>query len=59
MDVNYLDNGDAQSKSFALASIGDNSDFCDIIKTKKILSMHTQESSLEDVFIKFTGRGLV
>lgn len=59
VDITYADSGKNKSASFPLENIGHNVQFSNILETKKILTMHTQESSLEEVFIKFTGRGLL
>lgn len=41
-----LDNGDSAEKIF------------DIFKNEKIVTIHSEEATLEDIFIKLTGRGL-
>jgi fluoroquinolone transport system ATP-binding protein len=38
--------------------LGSNPVFSDILLNKKILTIHTQEASLEDIFIKVTGTHL-
>lgn len=43
------------TKEFDLDTIKNNEEFLTLIKTKDILSMHSQEASLEDIFIKTTG----
>jgi len=44
---------------FPLEDLGNNSDFLDILKKQEILSMHTDEASLDEIFIKVTGKSLV
>jgi len=52
-------NGDGiHSKEFDLDKIGDNGEFLELIKTKNIRSMHTEENTLEQVFIRVTGKQL-
>ena len=51
-------NGNSQLKEFDLDNLGGNKGFLDIINKYKILSMHSEEASLEDIFIKVTGRSL-
>ena len=38
--------------------IGDNADFAELLRTADIETIHTQETTLEQVFIDVTGRGL-
>ena len=56
--VEYSENGALQKADFALDGIGGNSKFLQIIRNKKIETIHTQEATLEDIFIKTTGRSL-
>lgn len=44
---------------FDLKDLGGNPDFEELIRKREILSIHTQEASLEDIFIKITGRELI
>ena len=44
---------------FLLLDEGIESVICKIIKEKDILTMHTKEATLEEIFIKVTGRELV
>ncbi|MCK9301368.1 MAG: ABC transporter ATP-binding protein [Bacteroidales bacterium] len=43
---------------FSLNGIGKNKQFLDILSRYEIRTMHTQEATLEDIFIKLTGREL-
>jgi fluoroquinolone transport system ATP-binding protein len=52
-------NGQTYSKEFALDFLGQNSEFLSLIKKERIDSIHTEEATLEDIFIKVTGRNLV
>ncbi len=44
---------------FPLKNLGSNIDFLKIIKEREIATIHSQEATLEDVFIEVTGRTLV
>jgi len=60
LKIEYLDrvtDGIAEAE-FDLDGLGANESFLDIIKTKKIQSIHSEEATLEDIFIKVTGRTL-
>lgn len=43
---------------FDLQGIGENAAFLDLLRTRAIETLHTQEASLEDIFIQVTGQGL-
>ncbi len=56
-------NTDPKSKQyltaqFPLAGIGRNKQFLEILSRYEVRTMHTQEATLEDIFIKLTGREL-
>lgn len=53
------DGGKANISSFTLVGIGENKEFADTLKKNNILSIHSKEATLEDVFIKYTGRKLL
>ena len=55
--VEYFDN-EIKTEEFELDSIGINNGFLDLIKNKNIRSIHTQENTLEQVFINETGKSL-
>jgi fluoroquinolone transport system ATP-binding protein len=51
--------GDAiESREFPMENLGDNAEFLNLLRTKEIRTVHSQEASLEDVFIRGTGRDL-
>ncbi len=56
--VEYLNKKTIQ-KEFEMDTIGSNNEFFDIIKNKKIISIHSEEATLDDVFIKVTGKSLL
>ncbi|MCH7666163.1 MAG: ATP-binding cassette domain-containing protein, partial [Acidobacteria bacterium] len=41
-----------------LDGLGENADFLDVLKSEDVQTLHTLEATLEDVFIKVTGREL-
>jgi fluoroquinolone transport system ATP-binding protein len=45
----------AEKKSFSLDTLGENEEFFEIVRTKKIITMHSSETTLDDIFIKVTG----
>jgi fluoroquinolone transport system ATP-binding protein len=58
VDITYMDENKRETVTFDLESIGNNQKFERLLKTKTILTMHSKEATLEDVFIKYTGRKL-
>jgi len=56
--VEYLKNGDLVSQEFDLKNLADNKSFLSLLKTGTVQTIHTEEASLEDIFIKATGRHL-
>lgn len=59
VNVEYLSNGSLEKTAFSLELIGENIDFLNILKGKEIQKIETNEATLEDVFIKVTGRELI
>ncbi len=53
--VEYQNNGSTTIKEFPMDKIGKNSDFLDLIQTEEIETIHSGETTLEDIFIKVTG----
>jgi len=56
--VEYWENGNPLTKEFPLQGLSDNHIFQEILKSREILTIHTLEASLEDIFIKVTGQQL-
>jgi len=56
--VEYRENGSTETREFEMKNIGENLEFINLIKSKNIETIHTQEASLEDIFIQATGRSL-
>jgi fluoroquinolone transport system ATP-binding protein len=47
-----------KQQEFMLAGLGDNPDFLDLLRGGHVQTIHTQEATLADIFIRVTGRGL-
>ncbi len=58
LTVEYVDHGAIVRKDFDLDGIGDNQTFIQILQNKEVKTIHSQEATLEDIFIQTTGRGL-
>jgi fluoroquinolone transport system ATP-binding protein len=56
--VEYKENGLAYAEEFPIDQLASNPAFSDILNKREILTIHTQEASLEDIFIKVTGQQL-
>lgn len=56
--VKYRDSGQLYTDDFPMDQLGFNPVFSDILQNHEILTIHTQEASLEDIFIKVTGQQL-
>ena len=56
--IDFAENGTLQHAIFELNQLGHNQKFLEILRHKQIETMHTQEATLEDIFIQTTGRKL-
>lgn len=56
--VEYREGEGLRSADFHLDGIGTDPRFLDMLRTKRVETIHTQEASLEDIFIQVTGRSL-
>jgi fluoroquinolone transport system ATP-binding protein len=56
--VEYGLNSHTERQEFALENLGSNTAFLDLLARQDVQTIHTQEATLEDIFIKLTGRGL-
>lgn len=59
LKVKYQNGESSVLKEFDLKGLGMNSEFQKILAEKEIETIHTQEATLEDIFIKITGKKLV
>ena len=58
LNINYIKENTEYSEEFDLNQIGENEHFLNIIKNEEIRTIHTCEATLEDIFIKLTGKNL-
>jgi fluoroquinolone transport system ATP-binding protein len=56
--VEFLRDGATEKCEFALDGIGDDSGFIELLRREDVQTIHSLEATLEDVFIKVTGREL-
>lgn len=54
VDVEFLGLKKLHKESFELDSLGQNEQFLSIIKNKEIVTIHSMETTLDDIFIKVT-----
>ena len=57
--VEYRMNGNLLEQDFEMNELGKNENFLQVLKTAEIKTIHSAEATLEDVFIKITGRTLL
>jgi fluoroquinolone transport system ATP-binding protein len=53
--VEYSQEDGTHSREFPIQDLSGNGTFQDILRNREILTIHTQEASLEDIFIEVTG----
>ena len=58
MTLEYKEDGQTLSKEYPMDGIGQNKEFLELLQTKEIETLHTGETTLEDIFIKVTGVAL-
>lgn len=58
VEVEYQKNGEVAAETFSTVLEDDKKRLQDVIAKHAIQSMHTKEATLEEIFIKVTGRGL-
>lgn len=56
--LEYYRDQEILTKDFPLNTFGNDEEFLDIVKNRTIRTIHSQETTLEEVFIKVTGRSL-
>ena len=56
--VEFQQDGMTEQREFPLAGLGENRDFVRLLGTADIQTLHSLEATLEDVFVKVTGRKL-
>ncbi|NLV89639.1 MAG: ABC transporter ATP-binding protein [Tissierellia bacterium] len=55
VDIEYRDDDRVKRATFGLDKLGANEEFLNIIKNKEIITIHSKENTLDDIFIKVTG----
>ncbi|WP_420630665.1 ATP-binding cassette domain-containing protein [Candidatus Leptofilum sp.] len=58
VQVGFQQNGHVAQAEFALAGLAENGRFQQLLREGSIKTMHTQEATLEEIFIEVTGRQL-
>ena len=56
--VEYRRDGMTERSDFPIAGLGENEDFLALLRAHPLETIHTQEATLEDIFIDVTGRSL-
>jgi fluoroquinolone transport system ATP-binding protein len=56
--VEFGEDGELRSREFPLEGLAENADFLETLRKKEIETIHSQETTLEQVFIEVTGRSL-
>ena len=57
--VEYREERQVETREFSLDGLGEDEDFLNLLRGERIETIHTEEATLEDVFIGTTGRKLV
>lgn len=58
VQVEFQQNGHLQRELFALSGLGQNGRFLELLNSTTIQTLHSQEATLDDIFIEVTGRSL-
>ena len=58
-EAEYLEQGSPVQRKFRLTDPEEKQALSSLIRDKEILTMHTKEATLEEIFIEVTGKGLV
>jgi fluoroquinolone transport system ATP-binding protein len=56
--VEYKQDGHTERREFSLDGLGSDEEFLTLLRKEKLETIHTEEATLEDVFIRTTGRRL-
>lgn len=57
--VEYEENSENQIEEFSMDTLNNDERFYDILRTRHVKTIHSEDASLEDIFIKVTGRELL
>ena len=55
LDLEYKEGDNVLKSTYSLDNLGNNADFINTIKEKEIITIHSKENTLDDIFIKVTG----
>ena len=55
VEIEYREGEGINKQSFELDSLGNNLEFLELIKEREIITIHSKENTLDDIFIKVTG----
>ncbi|NLY86279.1 MAG: ABC transporter ATP-binding protein [Tissierellia bacterium] len=55
VDIEYREGERVKRATFGLDKLGENEEFLKIIKNNEIITIHSKENTLDDIFIKVTG----
>ena len=58
VQVEYRNGAGLEKKEFRLENIGDNDEFIKLLRSARVETIHTQEATLEKIFLQITGRSL-
>jgi fluoroquinolone transport system ATP-binding protein len=56
--LEYLKDGELEKQDFDLKNLAANNRFLNLLRTGNVQTIHTAEATLDDIFIKATGRQL-
>jgi fluoroquinolone transport system ATP-binding protein len=56
--IEYLKDGELEQKEFDLKNLADNNNFLSLLRDGDVQTIHTAEATLDEIFIKATGRQL-
>ena len=56
--VEFRADGRLEHRDFSLAGLADDAEFLTLLRTAPVQTIHTQEATLEDVFLRVTGHAL-
>lgn len=59
VDIEYLKDGELIKDNFSTVEAAEKARMVEVINNYEVVTMHTKEATLEEIFIKVTGRGLV
>ncbi|WP_324609540.1 hypothetical protein [Thermococcus piezophilus] len=57
--VEYAASGNVEVREFPLEGLGQNEEFLEILRNHEVRRINTEEPTLEEIFLKVTGRRLV